>query len=524
MAAALVLAILAAGPGPRGVNVPAAHSPPLTDFAFANDGRTLVSVDGAGTVVRWDPTTGRTTGVVRLGPFPTHAAPLFAVGPGGRHVAVGSSADPPRVYDAATGAVVATLPRPLADADAWFPAFSGDGGRVVFGYYRGHGSPVAGPAAVPVWDVARARVAGTVELPLPPGGIVTTRIALSPDGTRLAAVTAPSPQPGGGGAELGAWDVATGRRLGTRHLAHDLGTTVTYLPDGRGILVHQMNELAVWTPDDDRWRKVAARWSMFGSVVFAPDGRTFAVPVGAHRLILRVPPLYEDARYAVFETATLAERELLPGPAPADAVYTWWVAAFTPGGRALATARTTGGPTTVRVFDLTNAPAGAKVPPGPEELWAGLAGPAPQAGRAIRHLTARPAAAVALLREMLTGAKPAALDAATTARLITQLDAPAFADREAAGKRLAAAGRSALPELRAAHAAAASPEQRERLAALLARFDKLTPGELRHVRAVEVLEKIGTPEAVGLVRALAGGVETAVLTREARVTLVRLPR
>src|SRR6476646_3971346 len=107
-----------AGPAPRDFAVPGGH--PVADVAFTPDGRGLVAAAADGTVVRWDLATGRATSAARLGPFPAHAAPEFAVGPTGRRVAVGSSAGPPRVFDAATGAPAATLPRPLADADAWF--------------------------------------------------------------------------------------------------------------------------------------------------------------------------------------------------------------------------------------------------------------------------------------------------------------------------------------------------------------------------------------------------------------------
>jgi hypothetical protein len=59
---------------------------------------------------------------------------------------------------------------------------------------------------------------------------------------------------------------------------------------------------------------------------------------------------------------------------------------------------------------------------------------------------------------------------------------------------------------------------------LLDRLDRaLGPGEeLRRVRAVEVLELIGTPEARRLLEELAGGEPAARLTREASSSLRRL--
>jgi WD40 repeat protein len=523
----LLLATLIAVPLPRELAVAGVHRDLIVDLRFTPDGRGLVSVDREGHVVRWNLATGKPVGRVRLGPFPEHASPEFVISPTGRHIAVGASNGPPRVYDAATGAVVATLPRPLPDADSWLPAFSADGARVVFGYARGHGSPNSGPVSVPVWDIARDRAVGTVELPMPPGGIVNTCLALSPDGARLAVAITPAPRTGGDtGVELGVWETATGRRVATGGRQDDSVTDISFLPNGRSLLIHGPSPIAVWEPDVDRWRPVLTRWRRFWNPTLAPDGRTFVAPV-------TLPPGLTNLRssidsnsltwYAVIETATLADRgPLIPGSdsTPANSLNT---TAVGPAGRLFAAFDGN----RIRLFNLIDDTldlATWKERLGPEELWASLAGTPEEAGRAIRLLTARPPVTVALFREKLSPAALAEPDAATVAKLIAQLDAPAFADREAAAKQLAAAIRFVEPQLSAAHAAATSPEQRERLAALLAGAEKFTREELRHVRAVEVLEKIGTPAAAALVERLAGGNPDALLTREARATLSRLVR
>jgi hypothetical protein len=46
----------------------------------------------------------------------------------------------------------------------------------------------------------------------------------------------------------------------------------------------------------------------------------------------------------------------------------------------------------------------------------------------------------------------------------------------------------------------------------------------REVRAVEVLERIGTPEAIEVLRKLAGGVPDAVLTHESKAAIERLKK
>jgi hypothetical protein len=79
--------------------------------------------------------------------------------------------------------------------------------------------------------------------------------------------------------------------------------------------------------------------------------------------------------------------------------------------------------------------------------------------------------------------------------------------------------------LREALKAKPSLEKKRRLEALLA---ALTPGgplmgePLRGVRAVQVLERIKSSEARKHLEALAGGLESAALTRAAKETLARI--
>ena len=70
-------------------------------------------------------------------------------------------------------------------------------------------------------------------------------------------------------------------------------------------------------------------------------------------------------------------------------------------------------------------------------------------------------------------------------------------------------------------------ELRRRIEATLAKLDKLprpelTPAQLRALRAVEVLEMIGTPEAKKILTGLSSGVAEARLTKEAAAALTRL--
>jgi hypothetical protein len=66
-------------------------------------------------------------------------------------------------------------------------------------------------------------------------------------------------------------------------------------------------------------------------------------------------------------------------------------------------------------------------------------------------------------------------------------------------------------------------EKRQSLLARLA--EPLTDRDkLRGLRAVEVLELLGTPEAAEILHALAGGADGAYVTREAKAALKRMNR
>ena len=73
---------------------------------------------------------------------------------------------------------------------------------------------------------------------------------------------------------------------------------------------------------------------------------------------------------------------------------------------------------------------------------------------------------------------------------------------------------------------ARSPEAARRLDALLTQAANVEPSPalLRGLRAIAVLEQIGTPEAKQLLLNLAAGAPEARLTREAKAALGRLVR
>jgi hypothetical protein len=158
-------------------------------------------------------------------------------------------------------------------------------------------------------------------------------------------------------------------------------------------------------------------------------------------------------------------------------------------------------------------------------LWASLIGAdTEKAFEAQRALAVGGDASVAAFRKRLRPAAGKPLDSATLARLVKDLDDEAFAVRREAYGALAREGKSAEPHLRKALAGKPSPEVKRLARRLLARLGR--PGAsgelLRSLRALEVLEWVGTPAARKLVEELSGGRVDAPLTRQARATLGRM--
>jgi hypothetical protein len=158
------------------------------------------------------------------------------------------------------------------------------------------------------------------------------------------------------------------------------------------------------------------------------------------------------------------------------------------------------------------------------KLWSDLASSdAALAYRALCQLVSQPREAVPLLKARL---RPVAAPAADRlARLVADLDHADFAEREKAMKELERLAELAEPALRHARDKP-TKEVARRVDELLQKLDGpiTNPETLREVRAVEVLERIRTPEARAVLEGLAQGAPAARLTREAQASLNRLPR
>jgi hypothetical protein len=109
--------------------------------------------------------------------------------------------------------------------------------------------------------------------------------------------------------------------------------------------------------------------------------------------------------------------------------------------------------------------------------------------------------------------------------MVGDLNNDRFTVRQKAQGELARLAELARPALLYMLTSKPSLEVRQRIDSLLANLDPLTSSEcLRILRALEVLENIGTSEAQQLLEHLATGAPQARLTREAQATLARVTK
>jgi hypothetical protein len=235
-------------------------------------------------------------------------------------------------------------------------------------------------------------------------------------------------------------------------------------------------------------------------VVFSPDGRTVAG--GCTSQVSR------ESKVLLWEAASGSLRCEFAGHLGTVSSLT-----FSPDGRTLASGSWD---TSVILWDLAGRLDEKRAPvpltkKDQAELWQALTDPeARNAYPAMFRLIAEPREAVPLFRQNLRPAEGKSVDAATLRQLIADLDHEQFVERERATRELEQLGPAAGEALR--------------LTKLLDKLEApgLPPEMLRPIRALEVLERIGTPEARQVVETLARGESKAILTQEAQATLRRL--
>ena len=355
------------------------------------------------------------------------------------------------------------------------------------------------PVVIQLWNTDTGREIRRLERP------EYRHLAFSPDGRWLA---------GFGRNQVWLADVATGQVQQTLPFSKD-GRGLAFSPNGRILACRDSQGISLLelASRKERQRIEVARgvfWGDQGALQFTPDSR-WLFATGAQGSIhlwdlrsgRRVQAL--NGHDGVVTALALARdgRSLIS--ASMDSTLVVWDVADVLGRRP----------------DPSHAPSAAEVSAAWKEL---AAADAKTAFRAIQTLATAPGQILPLLREHLRPVPT--VQAKEIERWIAALDSEHFAERQRAADALASHADQAEAALRRFLANQPNLEARRRAERVLDQLQGAItdPEQLRDLRALEVLEFIGTAEARDLLRTLAGGAPESKTTREAAAGLRRLDR
>ncbi len=521
--------------------------------AFASDGKSLFTLGRL--LERWDVKTGKALYPDTRGDG--HAGPVKGVmfAPDGRTVVSRAADGRVLLWNLATG-----TPRLVRDkATDHIPLILTADGRLFLT------DEEAG--AVALFDTTKGKEIRRFRLPQKKEcrtDMIGAR--LSPDGQTLFALGRTLVLPHGlhnndGQQEpLRAWDVTTGKEVLAQTIPCDFGWSAAFAPDGRFVVRQGFPELRDVRSGTVR-PLVDAPTQPLPPFGFSPDGRFLALPEPGEGA-----EWFQGKGVLVYEVLTgrrVARAEGVPGACRAlafspdgrllaapghDALDVWETAtgklllhlpargrltnwpgyffaeclAFAPDGCTLATGHADG---TILVWDLTPALAKLSVPKGLVDAaacWTDLAAAEPPAAwEAIGRLASDPAVALPLLRKRL---HPAKIESQWLRDRLADLDSDVYEKREAATRELKQVVEAVAEALQTAKEKTASEEVRRRLGIVLeASRSAVPPADVvRDLRALAVLERIGSDAATQLLKTLAEGTPGVPLTREAKGALQRL--
>jgi RNA polymerase sigma factor (sigma-70 family) len=471
------------------------HQGFVRSVAFSPDGKVLLSGGDTDRTVRlWDLATGKELVQMRT---ENHLTSI-ALSRDGTTVATGEIEGTVRLWEAATGKPLTTLKGHTATV--FTLAFAPDN-KTLASASLDH--------VVCVWEVATGKRLHQLRGQLPE----VLSVAFAPDGRTLASGGR------GPGGMISFWDVATEKELPTLAGEQQEIWGLSFSPNGKllaGACGRETPSLRLW---DLTLRKEINRMGAPGeqtaTVAFSPNGKLLA----SGRF---------NGDVCLWEVLT--GKEIARVAAHASKAYgTFWVS-FAPDGRTLASGGEDGFVRLWAVCSLGQGSATRKGELGAQELkalWDDLAaGDAAGAYQAVWELTAAPRQAVPLCHDRLLR-PPAAKDPQLPqrlARLIADLDADVYEKREKATLELVKLGKAAEQAVREALDNPASLESRRRLERVLAPLQAagLSGDMLQALRAVEVLEEVGTPEAEEVLKKVAKEAAEVWLRQEAQAAFDRL--
>lgn len=505
-------------------------------MVFSPDGRTLAAFPGGYRVDLWDVVAQR-----RLHPPVGHEGTVQALAffPDGKRLVSADQAGEMRVWDIASAQPLAKRHHDNGSASL---AVDRDGETIRF---AGHNSSAYR------WDPrsGRAEVRQSVV-----AGQTTSSLSLSPDGRSLAIVVfkGGAMQKGPAAGELRLYDLKTNQSIvlprapGQSWVGH-----MTFAPDSRRLAVCCYDgALRLWDRDTGKLVREFKRETPLGHPIhpiFAADGRSLLVSMdgklrlreiasGADRL--QIPPMPNslfslayspDARFvasgqrdgSIRVYSAVSGKQLAQWQSKQGYVH---ALAFSRDGRLLASG---GANSTILIWKVPKDDSVQVVRTAEEaaSLWQPLGdSDAAAANRALAGLVAEPALALPLFEERLPAAGKQ-LDQPKLAKWIAELDDDSFKVRERASRELALAGKDAADALRQALNRNPSAESKRRIEDLLSRLKKIGYSQrLRFLRAIEVLERIGSPQAKELLRDLADKPLSDELRQEVQSSLRRMDR